>query len=138
MKTESKAGSVDQYIQLFPVDMRRRLEQVRDVVRQAVPGGEERISYGMPAMFHHGVVVYYAAFKKHIGLFPPVWDPAVRARAARFAGPKGNLQFPNAEPLPLDVIDAVARSRLADNLAGRARRSARAPKSTAVPPNADV
>ena len=90
--------------------------EVRATVLAAVPGGEERISYGMPAVFRHGVVVYYAAFRKHIGLYPPVSDPVVKAKVAAYAGPKGNLQFPLRDAMPLALIAEVAKARLAENL----------------------
>ena len=94
-----------------------RSKAVRAAVLAVVPDGEERISYRMPAIFQHGVVVYYAAFKEHIGLYPPVATPALRTKAAKYAGPKGNLQFPHADALPLDLIAQIARARLAANLA---------------------
>jgi len=69
----------------------------------------------MPALFQGGVLVYYGAFKHHLGLFPPVEDPVLRERAARYAGPKGNLQFPYAAPVPYDLIVAIVASRLKTN-----------------------
>lgn len=93
--------------------IRRRLLAVRRLVLERVPDAEERLSYGMPAVFHAGrVVVYYAAFKAHIGLFPPVTDATLQVRLAAHAGPKGNLRFPHDRPLPLGLIAAVVRSRL--------------------------
>lgn len=111
------SSAVDEYMQAVPAEVRGFLESVRATVRAAVPDGEERISYKMPAVFCSGVVVYFAAFKHHIGLYPPVEDAATRAKVARFAGPKGNLQFPYSQPLPLDLIAEVAKARLACNLA---------------------
>jgi len=108
---------VDEYIQSFPSATRKVLESVRATVLASVPGGEERLSYRMPAVFFNGVVVYYAAFKKHLGLFPPVQDPAVRAMVAQYAGPKGNLQFPLAAPIPLELVAQVVQARLAANMA---------------------
>ena len=109
--------SVDEYIAGFPADIQAVLQAVRVTVRAAAPGAEERISYRMPAVFQHGVVVYFAAFKRHIGLFPPVEDPAVRARVAPYAGPKGNLQFPYDRPMPHRLIAEVVKARLKANLA---------------------
>jgi uncharacterized protein YdhG (YjbR/CyaY superfamily) len=108
--------SVDEYIAGFPPEIRSRLEAVRAAVLAAVPDGEERISYKMPAVFRAGVVIYYAAFKNHIGVYPPVSDPAVRSKVARYAGPKGNLQFPHTEPLPLTLLADVAMARAAANV----------------------
>jgi uncharacterized protein YdhG (YjbR/CyaY superfamily) len=121
------AVDIDEYIAQFPPETREILAAVRATVRAAAPDAEERISYRMPALFEHGAVVYFAAFKHHIGLFPPVEDPAVRAKVARYAGPKGNLQFPYTAPMPLDLIADVVRARLAANrLKAAARKSARA------------
>ena len=115
------------------------LRAVRKTIRAAAPKAEERISYRMPSLFQDGAVVYYAAFKQHIGLFPPVADPRVRARVARYAGPKGNLQFPLSEPMPHALIAAVVKARLKENSeraaakghkgksAASARRGKRAP-----------
>ena len=110
-------ASVDEYIAGFPADIQAVLQAVRATVRAAAPDAEERISYRMPAVFQHGVVVYFAAFKRHLGLFPPVEDPAVRARVAPYAGPKGNLQFPYDQPIPHPLIAAVVEARLVANLA---------------------
>ena len=113
----SAPDAVDQYIQSFPTEVQAILVAVRRTVLESVPGGEERISYRMPAVFKCGVVVYYAAFKKHLGLFPPVADALVQAKVARYAGPKGNLQFPYAEPIPYELIAEVTKARLKTNRA---------------------
>lgn len=114
-------ATVDEYIAGFDAEIAQRLEAVRNAVRSVVPQGEERISYRMPAVFQGGVVVYWAAFKHHIGVFPPVDDPGLREKVARYAGPKGNLQFPHREPLPLALIAEVALARLSSNLAKAGR-----------------
>jgi uncharacterized protein YdhG (YjbR/CyaY superfamily) len=119
--------TVDEYIAGFDPEIAKLLEAVRTTVLSAVPQGEERISYRMPAVFQGGVVVYYAAFKRHIGLYPPVDDPVLREKVACYAGPKGNLQFPYSEPLPLALIAEVAASRLKSNLAKSRRRKVEAP-----------
>ncbi len=112
MKPGATPASVDDYIAAFPAEIQAILRAVRDTVRAAAPQAEERISYRMPALFQHGVVVYFAAFKQHLGLYPPVEDAAVRAMVARYAGPKGNLKFPYAEPIPHDLIASVVEARL--------------------------
>lgn len=118
-------STVDEYIAGFPPEIRERLAAVRAAVLAEVADGEERISYRMPAVFQHGVVVYFAAFKRHIGLFPPVEDPAVRAQVAPYAGPKGNLQFPYDQAIPHPLIAAVVEARLVANLAKAAARHKR-------------
>jgi len=104
--------TVDEYIRGFPAPVQEVLRAVRAAARTAAPQAEERLSYRMPALFQGGVLLYYGAFKHHLGLFPPVEDPALRQRAAPYAGPKGNLQFPYHAPMPMDLIVAIVASRL--------------------------
>lgn len=108
------AAAVQAWIDLWPdAAVRRRLHDIRAVLRRRVPDGVERLSYRMPTMFRGGVVLHYAAFRRHIGLYPPVADAALRAQLAPWAGPKGNLQFRHDQPLPMDLIESVVMARLA-------------------------
>lgn len=105
--------SVDAYIASSPPEVRRTLEAIRTTVRKAAPAAEERISYRIPAYFlGGGVLVYFAAFKKHIGLYPPVRDKSLKPLVARYAGPKGNLRFPLSEPLPHALITKIVKARV--------------------------
>lgn len=128
MTASFQPDTVDAYIALFPADVQATLQAVRDAVRKAAPAAVEKISYRMPAVFQHGPVVYFGAFKTHVGLFPPVADPALRRKLQAYAGPKGNLRFPLDQPMPLDLIAEVVRSRLGENAlraAGKPRQGAR-------------
>ena len=115
MKRSAPTESIDAYIAGFPREVQAILKNVRATVRAAAPKAEERISYRMPAFFQDGVLVYFAAFKKHIGLYPPVRDAKLRASVARYAGPKGNLQFPLDEPIPYTLIRRIVKVRLREN-----------------------
>ncbi len=109
------APTVDEYIAGFPPDVQARLERIRAVAKKAAPRAEERLSYRMPALFDDGVLIYFAAFKKHIGVFPPVRDKGLQAAVAKYAGPKGNLQFPLTEPLPYPLIARIVKARPREN-----------------------
>ena len=87
-------ATVEEYIESFSPNIQAVLRAVRATVRHAAPQAEERISYRMPALFHNGAVVYFGAFKNHLGLFPPVEDPALLAKVAQYAGPKGQSAVP--------------------------------------------
>src|SRR5438309_11450960 len=101
MAQAQKPPGIDGYISQFPADVRAVLQAVRETIRRAAPDAEETISYQMPAFKQHEILVYFAAWKKHIGLYPPIsGDEAVEKAVARYAGPKGNLQFPLDEPMP--------------------------------------
>ena len=96
MKTsQNTPKDIDSYIAAFPAEVQRILEKIRTTIKKAAPGAEETIKYGMPTFVLDSSLVHFAAFKKHIGLFPPVkGDAAFREAAFAYEGPKGNLKFP--------------------------------------------
>jgi uncharacterized protein YdhG (YjbR/CyaY superfamily) len=76
----------------------------------------------MPAFRGYGIVIYFAAFKNHIGIFPPVGgDASLDEALARYRGPKGNLKLPLDEPMPYDLIERVVTLRVTQD---RAKASA--------------
>jgi uncharacterized protein YdhG (YjbR/CyaY superfamily) len=88
---------------------RRLLAQVQAAVEAAVPDAERCIGYKMPAYRRGKVFFYFAAFKKHIGIYPPVTDDAILvAESQAYRGPKGNLSFALDRPLPLELIGRLA------------------------------
>jgi uncharacterized protein YdhG (YjbR/CyaY superfamily) len=120
-------SDVDSYIGTFPADVQVLLRRVRATVRGAAPDAEEFISYGMPAYRQGGVLVYFAAFKQHIGVYPPVSGDAKLVRdVAPYAGEKGNLRFPYAQPIPYELIARIVKHRLAANLARTKKAPAKA------------
>jgi len=125
MKAEP-AKSIDQYVAAFPPEVRAILERIRDTIRKAAPKAREIISYRMPAFAMSGILVYFAAFKKHIGLFPPVsGDARLEKSLARYAGPKGNRQFPLDEPIPYALIGRIVRLRVKQDAARAASKAGR-------------
>ena len=99
------------------------LEKVRATICQASPDAKEKISYQMPAFKQHGILVYFAAWKKHIGLYPPVsGDKTLEKAVAKYAGPKGNLQFPLDEPIPYDLIERIVKLRVKQDTAKAAAK----------------
>lgn len=109
-------NDIDEYIAPFPPAVRAILKKIRATIRRAAPGAEEVISYRMPAFKQGGILIYFAAFKNHIGLYPPVrGDAALEKAVAKYAGPKGNLQLPLDEPMPYGLIERIVKSRLRQN-----------------------
>lgn len=109
---------IDAYIAGFPPEVQAVLQRIRATVRAAAPDAQEKISYRIPAFFQGGVLVYFAAFKKHIGLFPPVQgDVRLERAVAKYAGEKGNLRFPLDEPMPYALIERIVVWRLKRNFA---------------------
>jgi uncharacterized protein YdhG (YjbR/CyaY superfamily) len=113
MATAQRPPDIDGYISQFPAETRSILKRVRATIRRAAPGARETMSYQMPAFRQHGTLVYFAAWKEHIGLYPPITgDKALEKAVALYAGPKGNLQFPLDEPIPYDLIERVVKLRV--------------------------
>jgi uncharacterized protein YdhG (YjbR/CyaY superfamily) len=113
MAKSQKPKDIDSYISKFPADVQAILQKVRGVIRHAAPEAKETISYMMPAFKQHGILVYFAAWEKHIGMYPPISGNKTLGKAiARYAGPKGNLQFPLDEPIPYDLIERIVKLRV--------------------------
>jgi len=116
-------SSIDDYIAAFPSEIQAILGEIRARIHAAVPEAEEAISYRMPAFRMGAVLVYFAAFKHHIGLYPPVQgDAALKAAVLPYAGEKGNLSFPLDQPIPYALIERIARLRRDQVLAAASRR----------------
>ena len=106
----------DHYAANFPEEVRRRLAQVRATIREAAPEAQEVISYKMPAFKQDGILVWYAAFTKHIGFFPK--SSAIKMfkeELSIYKGGKGSVQFPFDKPLPLDLISRIVKFRVSEN-----------------------
>jgi uncharacterized protein YdhG (YjbR/CyaY superfamily) len=115
--------SIDAYIATFPPKVRAILKEIRATVAAAAPEAEELISYRIPAFSQNGILIYFAGFKTHIGVFPPVsGDPRLEKALAPYAGPKGNLKFPLTQPVPYGLIRRIVSLRLKQNLAKAAAK----------------
>ena len=122
--------TIDAYIAQFPSDVQAVLQRVRETIRSAAPDAEELISYQMPAFRQHGILVYFAAWKQHIGLYPPIsGDPALEKAVAKYAGPKGNLQFPLDKPIPYALIKRIAKLRVRQDQEKAAAKKAKRKQS---------
>jgi len=110
-------GSIDEYIASFPGKTQRILKELRATIRAAAPGAEERISYQIPAFSLTGNLVYFAAFKTHIGFYPT--SSGIRAfkrELSIYESGKGSVRFPIDKPLPLELISKIVKFRVAENL----------------------
>ena len=121
MSPRPKFATIDEYVDSVPTGVREILEEIRRTIAGAVPGAKETIGYGMPAFRSDRIFIYFAAFKKHIGIYPPVrGDAKLDAELLPYRGEKGNLKFPLGKPMPYPLI-----SRVAETLA---QQYAKAPK----------
>lgn len=115
MVSKKRVADFAAYERQFPAEVRQMLKRVRSAIKQALPEAIETISYNIPAFRLHGrIIAYFAAFKGHIGLYPPMCDTAALKRAAApYMGPKGNLQFRFDKPIPYAFIARIVRARAA-------------------------
>lgn len=104
-----KITSFDEYMVMFSPEIQERLTSVRNLIRELIPDAEEVISYQMPAFkYKKKILVYFAAFKNHIGFYAtPSANEAFIKELSHYKSGKGSIQFPNNQPLPLDLISKL-------------------------------
>ena len=119
MSTERKAPKdIDEYMAGFPNEIREILQKIRMTIRKAAPDAEEAIKYQIPTFVRKGNLVHFAAFRKHIGFYPPArGDEKFRKQMAVYAGAKGNLRFPLDKPIPYALISKMVKLRAKENSA---------------------
>ena len=117
MISQSEPNTIDEYIASFPKDVQMILEKIRNTIRKAAPEAKETIKYHLPTFILNGNLVYFGAFKKHIGFYPPIssGDAQFRKELAKYEGPKRSLIFPLNQPIPYDLIDTFVRLRVKEN-----------------------
>ena len=107
--------TIDEYIAAFSPEVRSILERIRVTIKKAAPDAEEKISYQIPTFTLKGPLVYFGAFKKHIGFYPPVRDERLRRETSIYEGEKGNLRFPLDKPIPYTLISKIVKVRVREN-----------------------
>ncbi len=109
--------TVDEYIATFPKNVQSILQELRQIVRDAAPEAEEAISYQMPTFKLNGNLVWFAAFKNHIGFYPKVSAIEVfKEELSGYEVSKGTIRFPLDKPLPIDLIRRIVKFRVKENL----------------------
>ncbi len=113
--------TVDEYIAAHPKNVQFILEELRQVIRRSAPKAEETISYQIPAFKLNGNLVWFAAFKNHIGFYPTSSAiSAFKERLSDYDISKGTVRFPLNKPVPYDLIKEMVRFRVKENLSKKA------------------
>ena len=108
--------TVDQYIAAFPADVKKRMQQLRKTIKAAAPKADEVISYQMPGYKYLGMLVYFAAYKNHIGFYPGAGGILeFYKKLSSFKSAKGSIQFPHDRPIPYDIISKIVKFRVKQN-----------------------
>lgn len=112
----AKAQSIDEYMSIFPKQTQRLMQKLRMAIHRAAPKATEVISYGMPAFRQDGVLVYFAAYKAHIGFYPTGSGIlAFKNKITDFKYSKGAIQFPLDQELPIALIQRIVKFRVEQN-----------------------
>lgn len=113
----NKSINIDEYINNFPKEIQIKLEQIRKTIKKAAPEAKEVISYRMPAFKMNRVLVYFAAFKDHIGFFPTSNPIKVFAEElAEYKTSKGTIKFPLDKKIPLGLVSKITKYGLQEDL----------------------
>ena len=104
------ARNIDEYIAGFPVDIQKKLEQIRIAIKKAVPKAEETIKYAIPTYTLNGNLVSFGAWKKHIGFYPAPRNAKEFAKdLSAYEGNKSTAQFPFDKPIPAALISRIVK-----------------------------
>jgi uncharacterized protein YdhG (YjbR/CyaY superfamily) len=113
MKMRTDFTSIDHYISEADEKVREPLQKIREIIRATAPDAKECISYGMPAFKQRRILVYFAAFKNHISLFPESSGVAAfEDELHPYKHSKGTIQFPLDKPIPYDLIKRIVEFKL--------------------------
>ena len=108
--------TIDEYISMFPENVQRILNELRQAIKDAAPEAQETINYQIPTFTLHGNLVHFAAFENHIGFYPtPSGMAAFKKELSSYKGAKGSVQFPIHRPLPLELIRRIVEYRVKEN-----------------------
>ena len=124
MKTDRPAPqTIDDYIAGFPEDIQVLLEKIRLTIKEVAPEAEEAISYQMPTFKLKGNLIHFAAYAKHIGLYPtPTGIEEFKEELSMYESGKGSIKFPLDEPIPFELISKIVAFRVKENLAKAAEK----------------
>jgi len=118
MKRKKKqANTIDEYIAMFPKQIQNILQELRQTIGESAPQAQETISYQMPTFKLNGNLVYFAAFKNHIGFFPT--SSAIinfKKELSEYETSKGTIRFPLDKPIPFDLVKKIVKFRVNENL----------------------
>jgi uncharacterized protein YdhG (YjbR/CyaY superfamily) len=114
--SQTAPKTIDEYIAGFPDEVREILRKIRLTIREAAPDAQETISYQIPTFKLNGNLVSFAAYKKHIGLYPaPVGDEKFNRELSAYRAEKSTVRFPLDRPVPYDLIRRIVEIRVENN-----------------------
>ena len=118
MSSNKKFKTINEYQSAFPPKVKNLLKDLRKAIKQASPEAEELISYNMPAFKYHGILVYYAAHKEHIGFYPgsSVINEVFKDDLIDYETSKGTIKFPFEKVIPVRLVKKLVTYKAKQNL----------------------
>ena len=118
MDANHKFQSIDEYISVFPDNIKRKLELIRELVKKTAVDAQEVISYNMPAFKFHGILLYFAAHKEHIGFYPgsAIVNEFFKEALIGYETSKGTIRFPIKDEIPQSLIIGIVKYKMEENL----------------------
>ena len=115
--SNTKFKTVDEYLSALPANTKSILKELRKTIKQAAPQAEELISYNIPSFKFHGGLIWYAAWKEHISLYPRTsrMEASIK-ELSEYEGSKGTIIFPIDRPMPFNLISKIVKFRVRENL----------------------
>ena len=112
---KSLITTFDEYCGQFPEDVRQILVKIRATIKESAPEATERISYQMPAFFQNGGLIWFGAYRRHIGIYPRTAGMMELPELSAYKGTKGSVHFPLDKPMPYELIRKIVKMRLTEN-----------------------
>jgi uncharacterized protein YdhG (YjbR/CyaY superfamily) len=117
MQKRSDPKTIDEYIEQFPIPVRKTLKKIKMTIKKAAPKAGETIKYRIPTFTLNGNLIFFAAFTNHIGLYPaPRGAEQFKKELSGYKGGKGTVQFPLDGPIPYGLITRIVKFRMRQNL----------------------
>ena len=115
---KQNTNTVEDYIASFPIQTQEHLYHLRKIILEKAPEAVESIAYGMPAYKTNGKpLVYFAAYKTHIGFYAtPTGHAEFAEELTKFKTGKGSVQFPIDQPMPIKLIERIVEFRVKENI----------------------
>jgi uncharacterized protein YdhG (YjbR/CyaY superfamily) len=108
-------NEIDQYILKYSEELQLKLQEIRNIIREAAPEATEKISWQMPTFYLNGNLVHFAMHKTHIGFYPGPSVESFKDKLGEYKNSKGAIQFPLSKPLPKELITDIVKFRVAEN-----------------------
>ena len=128
METSPKFSTIDEYLALQTKEVRAILQQLRQTIQKAAPDAEEVISYSMPAFKFHGMLVWFAAWKNHYGIYVPSVLAVFKDKLSDYETTKATVRFPYDKPMPKQLITEIMQYASQENLRKKMLKDQAKPK----------